>query len=73
MAKKEIFLCDNCGKTSIDLTESSELPYIQGWRYLNDFEFKASTPFRHQIISPLMMNVWKDILLSLKKCVQKIR
>lgn len=50
MAKKEIFVCDHCGKTSIDLTESSEPPYIQGWRYLNDFEFKASAPFRHQII-----------------------
>ena len=29
---------------------NTEPPYVQGWRYLADFEFKASQQYRHQTI-----------------------
>lgn len=48
MAKKDVFICDNCSKISAEVSEGSDLPYFHGWRSLNAFEFKASTSFRHQ-------------------------
>ncbi|MBS3089849.1 hypothetical protein J4461_03150 [Candidatus Pacearchaeota archaeon] len=50
MAKKEVFICDNCGKASSELAEGLEIPYQQGWRYLEEFEFKASLNYRHETI-----------------------
>jgi len=51
MAKKDVFLCDNCNRMSAEVTEGSDLPYLHGWRSLNAFEFKASASFRHQTMS----------------------
>ncbi|MBI3334723.1 hypothetical protein HYZ97_04510 [Candidatus Pacearchaeota archaeon] len=50
MAKKEVFLCDHCSKQSQSLTHGSEVPYSLGWRSLTNFEFKASSEFRHESI-----------------------
>lgn len=50
MAKKEVFICDYCNKQSPSFNEGSGLPYQQGWRTLNSFEFKASHQFKHETI-----------------------
>lgn len=54
MTKKEVFICDQCSVTSINAHESdvpnTEPPYVQGWRHLEHFEFKASQHYRHQTI-----------------------
>ena len=54
MTKKEVFLCDQCGVSSMNINErntpDAEPPYVQGWRHLEHFEFKASQNYRHQTI-----------------------
>ena len=50
MVKKELFVCDQCGRPSTHLTQGSELPYSHGWRALEEFSFKTSQQFRHEII-----------------------
>lgn len=50
MVKKEVFICDNCAKTSPNLTEGLDPPYMHGWRYMDEFEFKASPHYRHEVI-----------------------
>ena len=50
MVKKEVFICDNCGKQSPSLTEGIDFPYVQGWRSLTNFEFKLSSDYKHESI-----------------------
>ncbi len=50
MVKKEVFHCDNCQKQSPSFTQGAELPYVHGWRSLTNFEFKASSEYKHEII-----------------------
>lgn len=50
MTKKEVFICDKCGKQSQSFTQGSDIPYHLGWRSLKNFEFKASSEFKHETI-----------------------
>ncbi len=50
MTKKEIFVCDYCTQVSTETSMGTELPYTQGWRYMEVFEFKISSAYRHQTI-----------------------
>lgn len=49
MVKKEIFVCDYCQKPSSHLTQGSNLPYLHGWRFLEDFSYKSSEQFNHEV------------------------
>ena len=50
MVKKEIFVCDYCHKPSSHLTQGSDLPYLHGWRFLEEFSFKSSQQFSHEVV-----------------------
>lgn len=50
MVKREVFVCDFCGKASHHLKEGSDVPYNQGWRFLENFSFKASESYKHESI-----------------------
>ncbi len=50
MVKKEVFVCDFCGKVSPLLEEGSGIPYNHGWRFVDSFSFKTSEKFKHELI-----------------------
>jgi predicted metal-binding protein len=50
MTKKEVFVCDFCGKASSLFEEGAEMPYNHGWRFLDSFEFKTSNKCKHETI-----------------------
>lgn len=50
MTKKEVFICDYCNTQSPSFSEGSGIPYQQGWRTLNSFEFKFTNQYKHESI-----------------------
>ncbi|MDP3881285.1 MAG: hypothetical protein Q8Q31_00190 [Nanoarchaeota archaeon] len=50
MARKEVFVCDFCGKASQLFEEGSDIPYNHGWRFLDSFSFKTSEKYKHEVI-----------------------
>lgn len=50
MAKKDVFICDNCEIVSQIVLENSELPYANGWRQIEYFEFKATNDKTHSFM-----------------------
>tara|TARA_B100000315_G_C14436257_1_gene522558 strand:- start:496 stop:768 length:273 start_codon:yes stop_codon:yes gene_type:complete len=77
MAKKDVFICDNCEVISQIVSEQSELPYANGWRQIEFFEFKASKEFKHGLMkkqfctSNCMLHFMKRFIQSEEEALHK--